>query len=264
MATVKSEDILYSVHGSSLTAIADQVRRISKTEEAMTLDQMATNLLNVVPGGGLPEAESGTFGANDASIELGFSIKEGYSVSKYAGYDVYYGTTYKAREALAILGVRVFSYQIRTISVYLWDANSNLVGQVDNVTTVKQGYTDVYFSNPANVAMGEEFTISLSNHTYGATISPNYITMNSKITFVLGGKGSSNPPVSPSYEQNVLYGIGCPILGTISTVELPDEYQIARSTLDDIANEVKRITGTTGKITIDTMLTALQGIEATS
>ena len=251
----------YKISGERLTGIANQVRRISGVEGELTPEQMETNLLNIVPGGGLPDAESGSFGADDASIELGFSINEGRSVeSKSQGYSKYVATTYKANEALSIMGVRVFlNYWRDNRSIYLWNANDELIGQIDGITADKGSYTDVYFNNPVNIAIGEEFKISITNDTTSTRISKSYITMNSKLTFVQSNVYSYNPPTGGA-DTTYLYGVVCPIIGTISTVELPDEYQIARSTMDDIANEVKRITGTTGKITIDTMLTALQGI----
>lgn len=255
----------YKISGERLTGIADQVRRLLKAEDSMTPEQIENNLLNVVSASDLPDAESGVFGDNDASVEFGFSINEGKSIADTGGgYEYYFSTTYKANEALSILGVRLFHYYNRSdLSVYLWNASGVLVGQIDGVAVAYQSYTDVYFSIPASIAIGEEFTISVSKEIYSTKISKSYVTMNSKIAFVRSNYDYADGKL-PSINETTsyLYGIGCPIIGTIDTVELPDEYKIDRSTMDDIANEVKRITETTGKFTPEQIITALQALLA--
>lgn len=52
MATVKSEDILYSVHGSSLTAIGDAIRGKTGGTDSFTLEQMVTEIEGIQSGGG--------------------------------------------------------------------------------------------------------------------------------------------------------------------------------------------------------------------
>ena len=255
----------YVIEDETITPLINQVQRIAESEDSMTFDEATEALLNVVPGGGLPDAESGTFGNDDASSQLGFSINEGRGVeAKNLGYSNYVATTWKISEALSIMGVRVFmAYARSNRSIYLWNASGELIGQIDGISVQKNGYTDCYFSNPINIGIGEEFTFSLTNETYSTRIPKSSISMNSKVTFVQSNVDNSNPPTGGA-DTSYVYGVFCPIIGTASTVELPDEYQIARSTLDDIANEVKRITGTTGKITIDTILTTLEGITAES
>ena len=252
---------IYKDDRNVITPLFDQIRRITETEDAMTFERATESLLNVTPGAELPDAESGTFGNDAASSQLGFSINEGRSVDvKNLGYSKYVAATYKANEALSIMGVRVFLAYFRDYrSIYLWNASGELIGQIDGITVQKNSYTDVYFSNPVNISIGEEFTFSLTNETYSTRISKSYISMNSKITFVQSNVDSSNPPTGGT-DTSYLYGVFCPIIGTINTVELPDSYEIQRTTMDDIAEEVQRITGTESKMTTAQIVTALQGI----
>lgn len=252
----------YRISGERLKGFADQVRRISGVEGELTPEQMEANLLNITPLGEHPKAEEGTFGDDDASVEVGIasivgSIK-GYTYSKHLA------CAYKANEAISIVGLRLYNNGTSAsgvLKLYLWNANNELLAKVNDVS-VTIGYADVYFDNPVNVGINETFIISTSKHKYGGyySVSSGW-TISGKITFQGSGAGDTNPPTCTG--TSTAYGICCPIIGALSTVELPDEYQIDRSTMDDIANEIKRISGATGKITVDAILATLQGLDIT-
>lgn len=256
MATVKSEDILYSVYGSSLTAIADQVRRINKTEDPMTLDQMATNLLNVTPLGEYPKAEESAFGVA-GDIENGItSYGTGGNISIATLKS--YGWKFTAAEAFSIIGFRQKHSNNYEKRMTIWDSSGTAVADIVTSDNAAE-WISYYFDNPINVAIGESYTVSVY------TKAPYYLaqgecTFNGKLL-------SIETYMSTGYMKPVgncgafIYNIDI-IIAPVSA-ELPNDYQITRNTMDDIAEEVQRITGATDKMTTAQIITALQNLSFT-
>lgn len=246
----------YLIQSETITPLFDQIRRITETEDAMTFESATASLLNIVPGGDLPNVEESVFGDNDASVEFG--ITSCGTIYNDNSPD-YVGIEFKAIEAVSILGVRIRMPVNGNESVYLWNESGELVKEISGIEAIKNTWVQAYFTNPVNIGIGETFVVSTSGgYYYYAKVSE--ATFNSKLSFQNGRKGSKLGVCPSETSTTYIYGLIDVIIGEVSA-ELPEEYQIARATMDDIANEVKRITGTTGKISTAQMLTTLQSIQ---
>lgn len=255
------EDVLYSIHGSTLTGIADQVRRISGVDGELTPEQMTTNLLNVTPLGEYPKAEEAEFGAENASVEYGLTLNA--TPSQTSRSDKMYCTNkFTANEAIAIVGLRIYSANTNSRSLTLWDGNGVAIKTVPYFNPTANQWVEKYFDEPVSIAIGESFIISSSRISYYTYIDIANVGFNGKISFV-GGHSDESAEVPSSYSTTTMYGIIDIIIGTVQA-ELPNDYQITRNTMDDIAEEVQRITGTTEKMTTAQIITALQGVAVQS
>ena len=246
----------YVIEDETITPLFKQVKRIAETEENMTFEEAEQSLLNVVPGGGLPNAEESSFGDNDADIETGI-VTLGTLSNSGSTMRQTTANKYTANEAISIVGLRLHPTSSSTArTLYLYNENGEVVRKTEEITPVANTWTMVYFDEPVNIAKGESFVVSASKVQYIPKASVSDTTFNGKVTFV-GGSGGGG--LFPSSFYGTIYGILDIIIGTVSA-ELPDEYQIARTTMDDIANEVKRITGTTGKMSTAQIIAALEGM----
>lgn len=267
MATVKSEDILYSVHGSSLTAIADQVRRINKTEDPMTLDQMATNLLNVISASDLPSAEETTFGIGIDDGPTEYAITNLPTLTKGNNASYYNGLKFTVLSAFSVKGFRVVNragsnYTSFTPKLYRLSDNELIASA--SVTCAGGATADVLIDAPVNLTVGETYAVFIYNGPISYTpISK--VTINSKIGSVAGIATTSESlsDILASNNSENIYGVVFPIMGESLDAEIPTEYKVQLTTMNDIAEEVQRITGTTAKLTTAQILTALQNLSFT-
>lgn len=206
----------------------------------------------------LLSVEESCFGDNDADVETGIVTLGTFSAGASSMSERPF-VKYTANDAISIIGLRVYPNFSKNGEVLcLYNANGELVRKIEGVTSVSRTWTMAYFDEPVNVAKGESFIVSGSSVQYMPSASLSNTVFNGKITFD-GCSSSTSGGVPTSFYKFSLYGVVDIIIGKVSA-ELPDEYQIARTTMDDIANEVKRITGTTGKMTPKQIVTALENI----
>ena len=249
----------YKIQGETLTGIADQVRRISGVEGKLTPEQMETNLLNVTPLGKYPKAEE--FGSENASVEYGLTLNA--TPSQASRSDKMYCTNkFTANEAIAIVGLRIYSKNTNSRSLTLWDGNGVAIKTVPSFNPTANQWVEKYFDEPVPIAIGESFIISSSRISYYTNIDIANVGINGKISFV-GGNADESAEVPSYFSETTMYGIIDVIIGTVQA-ELPNDYQITRNTMDDIAEEVQRITGTESKMTTAQIINALQGVAVQS
>ena len=95
---------IYKDDRNVITPLFDQIRRITETEDAMTFERATEALLNITPGGGLPSAESATFGIEG---ETAYGIKSyTYKGTRNSGYTR--GWRFYVKQAISILGLRFY------------------------------------------------------------------------------------------------------------------------------------------------------------
>lgn len=236
-----------------LVAIADQVRRISGVTDELTLEQMETNLLNVTVGADLTNAEDSGFG-NDPNGEHGIVV-EG-SAGTTADKNMTLGYVFTAAEAFSIVGLRY--KQSRTSTLKLWDSSGNAVKTISAA-----GVSDweiLEFDTPLNVAIGETYTVTVYC-TQPKVLSKSSTTFNSKLTGV-AIRYSIREDIFPTTDGGGSNVACVDIVIAPVDAERPNSYKIQRSTMDDIAEEVQRITGATDKLTTTQIIDALQDVEA--
>lgn len=235
-----------------LAAIGDQVRRICGLEDPLTLDQMEVNLMNVLVGNELPNAEDFAFGVDNATKAYGLStvgnIIDG-SVKRTYGYK------FTVSEAISLLGFRITGIGMSNpATVCLWDSDGNEVVRKSLAWTSGE-WTEYLLDAPINMVSGSTYTFGLYG---GSSDQLDSATFNSKLTntgcFVNSENGLSMPTRSTTSFPSA------DIIIASVQAELPDTYQVQRTTMDDIAEEVQRITGATYKLSTAQIITALQGV----
>lgn len=208
-------------------------------------------------GGNIPSAEAATFGAD--SEELGIEEYTFYSTGnalKTCGWQ------FSANEPFTVLGLRFYegSFSDKPHTLKLWNTNGEVVKEVTEVVASVDNWSDVvYFDEPVSVATGDTYVVSMYCAQSGisnAYAKTSTVTFNSKVTHnkSLRGGGNSFPTEDLTYVPLVDIVIG--------SANLPDFYKVERFTMDDIASEVQRITGTTTKVTPEQIITALEGVTA--
>lgn len=241
----------YRISGERLKGFADQVRRISGVEGELTPEQMETNLLNVTPLGEYPKAEESAFGV---ASNIGCGIVSEGTAGTTTTKSMTMGYVFTASEAFSIIGLR--HKQANSAQLKLWDSSGNVVTTI-SAPGVSE-WENYYFDTPINVAIGETYTVTAYCYQPKVVAMSN-TTFNNKLTGIevrYSAKETTFPTTTGGSSSVACVDI---IIAPIQA-ELPDDYQIQRTTMDDIAEEVKRITGVTGTLNPAQMLTALQGI----
>lgn len=206
-------------------------------------------------GEGLPSAENGAFGLAQASEEYGITINNTNKINKYnySG-DVVVYQEYTAKEAFSLLGVRVYSVTAnnnpRDLEISINDELKTTVTLAYH--TAVEGWNVLYFDSQINVAAGDVIKIYERYEEMPRNISLSYATINPKIEVKNGFAGGFSSSAA-------VYGIFDVIIAPVQA-ELPDTYKVERTTLDDMAVELQRITNVNTKINIEQMQSSLESI----
>lgn len=246
----------YIIQEESLTAIADAVRQVSGTTGGLTPSQMIEILNGIESGGALTAAEASTFGEVDAEYEYGILERVAGNKwnSTYTG-----GYEFIPTEDISVVGIYVWAYETSTYDVEagIYDADGNLLASCSMAHSTEG--TQALFNSPVNLIAGKNYTVAacVRKLQYGFVSG---MTINPKITYVCGRNISGLELTYPTNTNtSVIYGIADIIIGEPET-PAPNQYKVQLETMNDIANEVIRITGATAKMTTAQMITALQSI----
>ena len=252
----------YTIKRESLTAIADAIRGKTGKTESLTVEQMVAEIGGISGGSGgsvveeLPSAEEAAFGIATAGEEYGIVINDTSKIGRYnySG-DVVVYQEYTVKEAFSLVGVRIYSV---TASNASRDLEININAELKTTTQLAYnkavvGWNKLYFDSPIKVAVGDVIQIYEQYEEMPRNISLSYATVNPKVEIKNGFMGGFSGTTA-------VYGIFDVIIAPVQD-ELPDTYQIERTTMDDIAEEVQRITGTEYKMSTTQIIDALQGID---
>ena len=260
------EDILYSVHGSSLTAIGDGFRSSRGTTNEYTLSEMAVLAAEPV-GAELPNAEETTFGIGIDDGPTEYAITNLPALTKGNNARYYNGLKFTVLSAFSVKGFRVVNragsnYTSFTPKLYRLSDNELIASA--SVTCAGGATADVLIDTPVNLTVGETYAVFIYNSPISYVPISN-ITINSKIGSVVGiatTSGSLSDILASDNNSNI-YGVVFPIMGESLDAEIPTEYKVQLTTMTDIAEEVQRITGTTNKMSTAQIIAALQGLNIT-
>ena len=246
---------IYKDDRNVITPLFDQIRRITETEDAMTFERATESLLNVTPGDELPSAEKSVFGVDSGSEEYGI-LSEGNTQTSITYNYITLGWTFTAVEAFAIVGFRdKLTNGNKTIK--LWDSSGNLVTSHFSYENATNGWISHYLDVPINVAIGETYTITVYAYNPSGPTKSDTV-FNAKLTGIdVRYTAKDKFPTDSGYTAYLAF---VDIIIAPVQAALPDSYEIQRTTMDDIAEEVQRITGTESKMTTAQIVTALQGI----
>lgn len=262
------ENAEYIIQGKTLTGIADQVQRLGRTDSLLTPAAMEAVLQGVKIGGELYNAEEYTFGAQDETTEYAVTNIKGFSRSNN---DVTYSAGWKF-EVLSAVSVRGFrmknsnysSYTNFTAKLYRV-SDSELIASASMVCA-RDATVDVFLDAPVNLTVGETYVVYVRNNYWNYASITN-VTVNSKIGFVNGILIKSDivsDILATSEQLNEITGFIFPIIGDPINAGIPTEFKVQLTTMNEIANEIQRITGTAVKMSTTEIINALQGIEATA
>ncbi len=248
----------YRISGERLTGIADQVRRVSGSTEPLTPEQMETNLLNVTPMGEYPQAEKAGFGYCTAGEETGIIELGGESQNNMRkAYTV--GWRFTASEAFSIIGLRHKQNHNYFKYLKLYDVDGKVVFNKNVTSDYTSEWVSYYFDDPISVAAGDTYTVAMftQNYVYGSVAET---IMNAKLCDVTPVMSNYDKQEFPVNSATMIFALD--IIMTPVQAPLPDEYVVKRSTMDEIAKEIQRITDDTSiKLSTSRIISILQGVE---
>lgn len=251
----------YQISSTRLIGIADQVRRLTNTENLLSPANMEAILQGVKSSGEMYNVEEYSFGvAYDATEYAIISYPSTPERSKNSSI-FYCGWKFKVLSAISVKGFKIIGRSDNSTSttpVWLYRvSDKQLIAHVDSMDTGRAAASEYFFDTPVNLTVGE---------TYGVYVRmdhpPYYeigaVTLNPKIEWVNGISstssdldtilaGDTNPVV-----KNIR-GVVFPIIGDPIDAVIPTEYKVQLTTMNDIAEEVQRISGTETKMTVEQM-----------
>lgn len=219
-----------------------------------------------------PNAEDAYFGTKEEMDEFSILSYSKLSSSTDAQ-TLHIGNNVRINEAVSLKGFRMPGRDNATNYVKLWDAETLELVASATITTKYSSSDNVWYESrlnvPINLVAGKTYTISLKTGSgdYEPMIQPGYsnVTFNSKVTHLEGLKQGPDG-VCPTESFTNKYGfkriVISLIMGEPLNATVIAEYKIQKTTLNEIADEVRRIIGTSETMTTEEMVTALQGVTA--
>lgn len=255
---------LLIIERPDIVNIANAIRsKTGKTNE-FSLQQIAAEIHGINGGSGveLPAAENAAFGLDTGGMETGIVTLGTYSggVSYMTEYPA---SKYTAVEDISIVGLRVYPDGSKSgYSLYLYNANQELIKSISGIACASRTWTTAYFDEPVTIAKGESFIVSGSGMQYIPRADISTTVFNGKVIF--DGATTSTGSGAPSvfYQYN-LYGVIDFVFTSVSS-PLPDSYEVQRRTMDDIAEEVQRISGATTKLNTAQIIDTLEDVKLQS
>lgn len=251
----------------TLKSFADEARRLGEIENDLSTAEMLDIFEGVTKGVDLSNAEETFFGRQGENVEYSITYNSGTNSHNIESGKCY-GSNILINETFALKGFRLNGNSYSgTCTVKLWDADTlELVAEAK--VTVKYSDRDTWYegsvSNPVNLIKGKRYTISQEGYSYALVYhSSHSVTTNAKVTYERGLKtGPANAcPTEVFTHVNDRCAVGL-VMGAPLSDNVITEYKIQTATMDDIADEVRRITGASGTMSTAQIITALQGIEA--
>lgn len=255
-------DILYTVNGSSLTAIADAIRAKKETTAIFTLEQMAAEIEGIVVGNDLPIAEETSFGTapTDEARIITNAVDVYWGRSSGTYYNINTGGAFTLSKNYAANG---FHYRGDSGSEYklqLWDVSaSTKIYESDTIKGTGE-WKELRFASPINLIAGKQYIASMySDYAYTYECYKSGWELHKDVT--VRKAESRSPDTMPTIGDESWRGQIDIILAEVLTESGINEYKIQTVTLRNISDEIRRICGITGTIHPSEMLTALQSIQ---
>lgn len=262
-SSVVAEPEYGKIRRQIVRGIADAIRRKTGGTDKIPPEQMESEIDSIVTADGLPNAESFEFGALDEGDGVEYGITGTYSSMCYTKGEI--GTQFKAASGFSILGLRGYkSWRGKTVKV--WDSTGTLIESavIPKTGSSSSVWETVYFANPITIVPNEVFTISGYTDADSNGLRTQESSFNSKIVSANGVYGS-NKDVCPTTKLQDNYGWDLApmidiVIGPAEATERPETLQITIDSLDELANEVKRVTSASGRLSITEMKSALKSL----
>ena len=251
----------YRIKGETLTSIADAIRSKKESTAVFSPEQMATEIDGIVIGDNLPDAEKSAFGTLSGAE---YGIISDVTFAGSYGTEYTYGYRFTPTTEFAFAGFRYCpgNKGAGTHVFRLWDADTQAIITELTVNGVASyEWAEARVNSPINLEVGKTYVVS----RYGPSCYQNgAVTYNSKLS---NAQTVYNKAFRHSFPNNSLstgtYGIDI-IIVPVATETVITEYKIQVNTANRISDEVRRIIGTSEQLTMEQIVTALQGIASTA
>ena len=255
------------INDTKLTAIADAIRAKKDTTAVLTPAQMAEEIESIVIGDDLPNAEDAYFGT--PSVETGYTTSAALSSNKFGSTFNVYGYQFTVNTPISFVGFRYMNGNKGSCPAIftLWDVQTETEIAKLSVNTVSStAWMEYRLDSPINMEVGKSYAVTsyAQCFSYATSISaanPIYNTSIGNIQYphYTNAAGYAYPTVWTTRKDGSFVAIDM-LIGEHITESVTTDYKVQVVTMDDIADEVKRIKGTSGKLTTAQIITALQSI----
>lgn len=254
----------YKIQGETLTAIADQVRRLAKSENDLTPVGMAQTLQGIKSTSELNNAEDSTFGTSElVTYDYGLNYSGGTfteTVKNTIGYK------FVVNDKIAAYGFRVLvSNSKYAPKCDLWDANGTQLAHADSVGGGNNVWTEYFFEKPVPLTVGESYIVSAYKYDQMCVINKSAASAGTNKITIAGvvWNGSSNSYGFPadSVGSSYYYGVVDIILGPMpDSADAPTEYKIQTETMNDLADVIREKAGVDDKISPAQMIAIVDAV----
>ena len=255
----------YKIQSETLTAIADAIRAKKATTAIFSPAQMAVEIEGIVIDcDDLQNAEDVSFGTVNGDYEYGISVAKSDTTWLLYG-TIYHGYQFTANQSFGVYGFRFCPNANKvpaTHTFYLYDVTSGeMLATLSNNVSTAGSWLEFLLTSPVNLKAGNSYMVYAHNNNSGTTLIKSKHTYNTKITYTRTMNSEANPPVD---EDTTYYSAIDIIIGPLLTESVTAEYIIQTDTITSIADEVKRITGASGTLSLEQIITALEGVAVQS
>lgn len=244
--------------------MGNHVRRLTGATKQLTPIEM-DNMLYAASGSALPSAEDYAFGGT--ALNYGLDVDPSL-FNVYSTYSVTFSTMFEVQSNISVIGFRVpqTGYSI-TVNAYLWDDAKNLLASCDIKTPSSGGWNELYLSESIQLQAGKRYVMGVfSGHNHYTAKAVN-VASSSYIELVAWGSASGHAyPTNIYYLDNstgVVYGghVIAPIDIIIGqTNALPNDYQVALSTMNQLATATQGAVGVANSMTPKSMIDYLSSL----
>jgi hypothetical protein len=251
----------YSILGSILVGTARQIMRLTDSTAKVKPEEFETKLEGVEAGIALPYAEEYAFGVVNTAHEFGVL---GWGDRLSTDYNRKGGYKFTPKKNLTVSGVWAKAYEDNSWAYYagIWAEDGTVLasGKID----CKKAGAYLWFDTAIILEAGKTYVVAASiarAEMYDASqmsFNPdieykNAVSSSSMDTGSIGG-------CPPDFSSSSVVAADIVIVPTAEPQ--PEEYAISLETMNDIADEIIRITGGTQQVTTAQILAVLQGISA--
>lgn len=249
---------------ATFTAIADAIREKKGSTAVFTPEQMAVEIEGIVTGDNLPNAEDAYFGSSTESypsMAVEPSIWGTSSLAKYCCY----GFRFSPNVVFGLYGFRHCSAAAMDVKTVLLDeTNGTTVAELTFPVSGNKEWESFYLAEPVNLIPGKTYLLyahktdasggAFNGCTYGRNPMPEY---RSEIGYMATFSGSAPPPSTAS----TMYGCASDMLiGEAINESTSNEYKVKTETMTAIAEEVRRISDTAGKMSTAQIISELSEV----
>ena len=238
--------------------IGDAIRRKTGKKDKIPTPQLAGEIDSIVTADGMPVAEEAAFGTATSEKEYGYATwkaKRSWSGGKSVGY------TFIANAPTCLIGFRFMqSKSPYTARLALWDVENNTELTFLNVGVANSSawWQEGMLATPVILEVGKTYAVVCSAPTEAfGYYELESMTANGRITIIESLYGSTSE--YPNTPMSEYYGLDMIIANVPDVVDVL-EYKIQTQTLTELTDEVKRIAGLGGVLTLEQTITALKGM----